>query len=132
MEVSEFVGRIAEENLVILTGKEAAWGNTFIRIHLRELDDGEQFPTKDEFTPIADVEVTQGDWNGYKNVFMYTIEDEDGTSDSFFIAPVADDDGEIEDILTVVIGVNAIEDEDTAMERDDMISAVMDTLMVND
>ena len=43
-----------------------------IRIHLRDLDDGEHFPTKDEFTPLADVEVTQGDWNGYKNVFMYT------------------------------------------------------------
>ena len=71
-----------DEDLVILTGKEAAWGNTFIRIHLRELDDGEQFPTKDEFTPIADVEVTQGDWNGYKNVFMYTLEYDDGTTKS--------------------------------------------------
>ena len=120
-----------DEDLVILTGKEAAWGNTFIRIHLRDLDDGEQFPTKDEFTPLADVEVTQGDWNGYKNVFMYTIEDEDGTSDSFFIAPVADDDGEIEDILTVEISVSKIDDEDTGMGRDDAISAVVDSLKID-
>ena len=119
------------EDLVVLTGKEAAWGNTFIRIHLRDLDDGEQFPTKDEFTPLADVEVTQGDWNGYKNVFMYTIEDEDGTSDNFFIAPVADDDGEIEDILTVEISIGKIDDEDTAMGRDDAISAVVDSLKID-
>ena len=118
------------EDMIILTGKDTAWGNTFIRIHLRELDDGEQFPTKDEFTPIADVEVTQGDWNGYKNVFMYTIEDEDGTSDSFFIAPVADDDGKIEDILTVEISVSRIDDEETAMARDDAISAVVDSLKI--
>ena len=120
-----------DEDLVILTGKDAAWGNTFIRIHLRELDDGEHFPTKDEFTPLADVEVTQGDWNGYKDVFMYTIEDEDGTSDNFFIAPVVDDDGEIEDILTVEISVGKIDDEDTAMGRDDAISAVLDSLKID-
>lgn len=122
-----------DEDLVILTGKEAAWGNTFIRIHLRELDDGEQFPTKDEFTPIADVEVTQGDWNGYKNVFMYTLEYDDGTSEHYFIAPVMDDDGkEVEDLLTVHIGISKIEDESVAMARDDAISAVVDSLKVDD
>ena len=118
------------EDLIILTGKDTAWGDTFIRIHLRDLDDGEHFPTKDEFTPLADVEVTQGDWNGYKNVFMYTIEDEDGTSDNFFIAPVTDGDGEVEDILTVEISVSKIDDEDTAMGRDDAISAVVDSLKI--
>ena len=61
---------------------------------------------------------------------MYTIEDEDGTSDSFFIAPVADDDGEIEDILTVEISVSRIDDEETAMARDDAISAVVDSLKI--
>ena len=119
------------EDMIILTGKDTAWGNTFIRIHLRDLDDGEHFPTKDEFTPLAEVEVTQGDWNGYKNVFMYTIEDEDGTSDNFFIAPVTDGDGEVEDILTVEISVSKIDDEDTAMGRDDAISAVMDSLKID-
>ena len=122
-----------DEDLVILTGKNEAWGNTYIRIHLADLDDGGHFPTKDEFTPLADVEVTQGEWNVYKDVFMYTINDEDGTVDSFFIAPVVDDDdGEVEDILTVEICVSKIEDEDVAMGRDDLISEVVDSLKVDD
>lgn len=122
-----------DEDLVILTGRNEAWGNTFIRIHLAELDDGEQFPTMESFTPLADVEVTQGEWNGFKDVFMYTIEDEDGTVDSFFIAPVMDDDGdEVEDILTVEISVSKVEEEEIAMERDDRISEVVDTLKVDD
>ena len=120
------------EDLIILAGKDTAWGDTFIRIHLRDLDDGEHFPTKDEFTPLADVEVTQGDWNGYKNVFMYTIEDKDGTSDNFFIAPVADGDGEVEDILTVEISVSKIDNDSVAMARDDAISAVVDSLKIDD
>ena len=45
---------------------------------------------------------------------------------------VIDDDGEVEDILTVVIGLEEMDDEDAAMERDDLISAVLDTLRVND
>ena len=122
-----------DEDLVILTGKDAAWGDTFIRIHLADLHDGETFPTMDEFTAMPDAkDLTQGEWLGFKDVFMYTVENEDGASEHYFIAPVIDDDGEVEDILTVVIGVNAIEDEETAMTRDDLISAVVDTLRVDD
>ena len=122
-----------DEDLVILTGKDAAWGDTFIRIHLADLHDGETFPTMDEFTAMPDAkDLTQGEWNGFKDVFMYTVEYEDGASEHYFIAPVIDDDGEVEDILTVVIGVSQLEDEDTAMERDDLISAVVDTLVVDD
>ena len=44
-----------------------------------------------------------------------------------------DDDGdEVEDLLTVEIGIENIEDEETAMERDDLISAVVDTLKADD
>ena len=122
-----------DEDLVILTGKDAAWGDTFIRIHLRDLEDHETFPTMDEFTAMPDAkDLTQGEWNGFRNVFMYTVEYEDGGSEHYFIAPVTDDDGEIDHILTVNIGISPIEDEDTAMGRDDLISAVMDTLKVND
>ena len=122
-----------DEDLVILTGKDEAWGNTFIRIHLADLRDGETFPTMDEFTAMPDAkDLTQGEWNGFKDVFMYTVEYEDGASEHYFIAPVIDDDGEVEDILTVVIGVSPIEDEDLAMTRDDLISAVLDTLQVDD
>ena len=124
-----------DEDLIILTAKDASWGEeTYIRIHLRDLDDGEQFPTMDEFTAMPGAsEVTQGEWNGYSNVFMYTVENEDGSQDNFFIAPVMDDDGdEVEDILTVEICVSKIEDEDIAMGRDDQISAVVDSLKIDD
>ena len=122
-----------DEDLVILNGKDAAWGDTFIRIHLADLHDGETFPTMDEFTAMPDAkDLTQGEWNGFRNVFMYTVEYEDGGSEHYFIAPVTDDDGEVEDILTVNIGISPIEDDDAAMERDDLISAVVDTLRVDD
>ena len=66
-------------------------------------------------------------------LFMcYTLEYNDGTSEHFFIAPVMDDDGkEVEDLLTVHIGVSKIEDESVAMARDDAISAVVDTLKID-
>ena len=122
-----------DEDLVILTGKDEAWGETFIRIHLAELRDGETFPTMDEFTAMPDAkDLTQGEWNGFKDVFMYTVEYEDGASEHYFIAPVTDDDGEVEDILTVNIGVSQLDDEGAAMARDDQISAVLDTQRVND
>lgn len=122
-----------DEDLIILDGKDAAWGNTFIRIHLADLDDGERFPTMDSFTAMPDAKnLTQGEWNGFKDVFMYTVEYEDGDAEHYFIAPVTDDDGEVEDILTVIIGTSPIEDEDTLMARDDQISAVLDTLRVDD
>jgi len=124
-----------DEDLIILDGKDAAWGNTFIRIHLADLRDGETFPTMDEFTAMPDAkDLTQGEWNGFKDVFMYTVEYDDGASEHYFIAPVTDDDddNEVEDILTVVVGVNKLDDEDAAMERDDLISAVLDTLKVDD
>ena len=44
-----------------------------------------------------------------------------------------DDDGkEVDDRLTVHIGVSKIADESVAMERDDAISAVVDSLKVDD
>ena len=122
-----------DEDLVILDGKDAAWGNTFIRIHLADLRDGETFPTMDEFAAMPDAkDLTQGEWNGFRNVFMYTVEYDDGGLEHYFIAPVFDEDGEVEDILTVNIGVNQLDDEDAVMARDDQISAVLDTLRVND
>ena len=121
------------EDLVILTGKDAAWGDTFIRIHLRDMGDGETSPTMDEFTAMPDArDLTQGDWNGFTNVFMYNVEYADGGAEYYFIAPVTDDDGEIDNILTVVIGASKIDDENVAMGRDDLISAVLDTLKVDD
>ena len=126
--------RTDDETLVILDGKNEAWGNTYIRIYLAELRDGETVPTMEEFAEMPDTEVTQGEWNGYSDVFMYTLNNEDdGSSQHFFIAPLADeDDGEVEDLLTVEISITDIEDEDVAMERDDLISAVVDSLRIDD
>ena len=125
--------RTDDEATVVLHGKNEVWGNTFISFYLKDLDDGEQFPTMEEMSQIPDTTVTQGDWNGYKNAFMYTLEYDDGTSEHFFIAPVMDkDDKEIEDVLTVHIGITKLDDEDAAMARDDAISAVVHTLKVND
>ena len=122
-----------DEDLVILTGKDAAWGDTFIRIHLRDLDDGEKFPTLDTLTAMPDAsEVTQGDWAGFKGVLMYTVEYDDGATENYFIAPVRDDDGDIDDILTVIIGTSKLDDEDAATTRDDLISNVVNTLYVDD
>ena len=124
--------RTDDETTVVLHGKNEAWGNTFISFYLRDLEDGEKLPTMEEMSQIPDTTVTQGDWNGYKDVFMYTLEYDDGTSEHFFIAPVMDDDGrEIDDMLTVQIGVSKIEDESAAMARDDAISAVVDSLKVD-
>ena len=121
-----------DEDLVILTGKDPAWGDTFIRIHLRDMEDGEKFPTMDEFTAMPDAtNVSQGDWNGFTNVFMYTVEYKDGNSENYFIAPVMDE-GKVDDILTVNVGVSRIDDEATLMRRDDLISAVLDSLKVSD
>ena len=121
-----------DEDSIVLATKDDYLGQTYVRIYLRDLEDGEKFPTAAEFTPLADVEVTQGEWNGYKDVFMYTIEDEDGTSDNFFIVPIYDDDGEIEDSLTIEICVTKVEDEEAAMLRDDAISEIVDTLRIDD
>jgi hypothetical protein len=86
-----------------------------------------------EMSEIPNTTVTQGDWNGYRDVFMYTLEYDDGTSEHYFIAPVMDnDDKEVEDLLTVHIGTSKIEDESVAMARDDAISAVVDSLKVDD
>ena len=125
--------RTDDETTVVLYGKNEAWGHTFVAFYVRDLKDGEKFPTMEEMSEIPDTTVTQGDWNGYTDVFMYTLEYDDGTTENYFIAPVKDkDDKEIEDVLTVHIGTSKIEDEAAIQERDDAISAVVDSLKVDD
>ena len=122
-----------DEDLIILSGKNEAWGDTYVKIHLQDLDDNDRFPTLDDFVDMGDTVVTQGDWNGYKDVFMYSYDTEDDTTVSLFLAPVRDDDDDdIEDILTVEIGISHIEDDETAMGRDDLISAILDSLVIDD
>ena len=125
--------RTDDETTVVLYGKNEAWGHTFVAFYVRDLNDGEKFPTMEEMSQMPDTTVTQGDWNGYTDVFMYTLEYDDGTTENYFIAPVKDkDDKEIEDILTVHIGTTKIDDEAVLQERDDAISAVVDSLKVDE
>ena len=127
-----------DELLVILDGTDPAWGNVFVKIHLADLDEdrGETFPTLADFAELEkalNTTVTQGDWNGFRNVFSYEIDDGDAM-EYVFIAPVYDDDhaNEVEDILTITIGIDKIEDEEAGMQRDDAISEVLDTLNILD
>ncbi|MGX8706622.1 MAG: hypothetical protein ACSW8J_08595 [bacterium] len=124
-----------DEDMVVLNFKDAEWGDGYIRIHLRDMEDGEKFPTLQDFAELEqglNTQVTQGEWNGYKDVFMYDVDDGD-TLEATFIVPIYDDDDrEVEDILTVKICVTHIDDEETAMARDDRISEVVDTLKVLD
>ena len=125
--------RTDDETTVVLYGKNEAWGHTFVAFYVRDLKDGEKFPTMEEMSEIPDTTVTQGEWNGYTDVFMYTLEYDDGTTENYFIAPVKDkDDKEIEEVLTVHIGTTKIDDEAVLQERDDAISAVVDSLKVDD
>ena len=118
-----------DEDLVILSDKNGG----YIRIHLRELEDGEKFPTAEEIAADRGVEVeTMETWGNFKNTLCFELPDAENGTEYVFISPVYDDDGEIDDILTVNIGGPAIEDEDAAMEGSDKISAVVDTLKVFD
>lgn len=119
-----------DELLVILGAKDEAWGDTYVKIHLADLDDGETFPTPDDVAAslgTADIEVTQGEWNGYEDVIMYDFPD-DSAIESVFIVPVYDaDDGEVDEVMTIDIGITDLDDE-AAMTRDDAISTVLDSL----
>lgn len=122
-----------DETTVVIYGKNEAWGKTYVSFYLKDMKDGEKFPTADEIGKENNTAVTEGDWNGYKNVLMYTLEGDEGMTRSYFIVPVMDDDGhEIDDMLEVQIGVSKIDDDATAMERDDAISAIVDSLKLVD
>ena len=117
-----------EEDMVILHDKNQGG----IRIHLRDMEDGETFPTAEEIAKDLNVEVTKMDeWGNFKDVLTYDTQS-DNFIESVFIAPIYDDDGEIDDILTVRIGVEKDVDEAAGMARDDAISEIVNTLKVDD
>lgn len=112
-----------DDHLVILTGRKAAWGETYIRFYMHMQEEDEAVPTVESVKALLpDVEVTQGEWNGFSQVVMYF----DGF-EHIFLVPLTT--GEL---LTVGVGVTDIEDDDLAMARDDQISAVLDTLALVD
>lgn len=118
---------------VVIYGKVESWGYYYVSFHVEDLKDGQPFPTAEALAKEKGVEVTESDWNGYKNVLMYTIEGDDGMTRSTFVVPVMDDDdNEIDDILHVVIATSKIKNEADLQARDDAISAVVDSLKVDD
>lgn len=114
-----------DDNLVlVLGGKNEAWGEVFIRFIRTELDtDADLKAHQDaEAELIAGVGATKGEWNGFHDVLMYAIEDEECTEQSFVIS-CSDDE-----TMAILVHVENIEDEEAIMERDDQISAVLGSL----
>lgn len=126
---------VTDDNLsVVLKGKNEAWGATTITLELFDLDDDATFPTLDDYSGMVEngVEVQQGEWNGFADVLSFDLELDEGR-EYVFLVPVKDaDDGEIEEEMIINVTITAVEDEETAMMRDDAISAVLDTLKVVD
>jgi len=122
-----------DEDRIVMGFRDSAWGNGYISIVRQELPDGTPYPTQEEIA--AELGVTQLEklptWGHFKDVFTASFTKDDVT-ETVFIAPVIDDDGEAEEMVTVTIGVNSLADEDAAMARDDAISAIVDTLRVDD
>lgn len=121
-----------DELTVVLGGTNADWGEYNVKFYLADLDDGEAFPTLEDFAEMQaslDMEIDQMEWNGFKDVILYTIHDV-GSTEQVFLVPLYDD-GRIDDQLTITITVQDLADE-AAMARDDAISEVLDTMMIVD
>ena len=113
--------------VLVLTGKNAAWGDT--EIEFLKLDTEDEPYTLDQFAELEealDTTVEQGEWNGFKDVFQYAYEVEDVIGQTFIIS--YDDD----ESLTISVTVTAMNDEDAQQLRDDAISAVLDSLKIID
>ena len=124
-----------DEDLVLLGFKNAEWGEGYVRIHLRDMKDGETFPTLDDFKDVqeslnAPVEQMET-WANFKNVITYEAVSDD-VHETVFVAPAMEKDGEIDDILTVSIGVTSLDDEETGMLRDDALSDLVNSIQIID
>lgn len=124
-----------DEDRVILGYKNDSWGDGYITIQVDDLPDNKPYPTDAEIAESLGVEATQLEklptWGNFTNVITVAVTT-DGLTETMFIAPVIDDDGEAEEMLTVVIATSELEDEAITQDRDDAISAVVDTLKVDD
>ena len=134
-----FKVNLEEENdddvLVILAGKDEAWGETIMSFELSEVNKVNQFPKVEDFAGLSDDPAdapTQGEWNGFRDVIMYGNSEGELHASNFFVPVYDDDDNEIEEILHVEYRVSPIEDEAVAKTRDDAISAILDSLKLID
>ena len=105
-------------HFVVLSAKDEAWGKTYVRFYVHKEDAYSSVESLQELLP--DIEITQGEWNGFNDVIMY-----DDNEEALFLVPLTTGDW-----MTVGIHVTEIEDSDAAMTRDDLISAVLTSLKV--
>ncbi len=117
-----------DDNLVlVLSGKVETWGNVFIQFTRVEFDEEDLYTMQEaEQELINNTGATKGEWNGFYDVLMYGIDDEECIEQTYVIT-CSDDE-----TLSILIHVDKIEDELSAKERDDQISAVVDTVVFLD
>jgi len=122
-----------DDLIVMLKPTDAAWGEeTSLTIHLTDARDNTPVPSVSDFDGMGEEPATQGEWNGFKDVVMCTYPEGNHTN-SVFNIPIFDrEDGELEETLTIIVSTSPIEDEAVITERDDNISAVLDSLKVID
>ena len=119
---------------VVLNGTNDQWGAYSIVFNLRDLAEGEAAPELGAYGDELEegAEATQGEWNGFENVIQYS----NATDEAYyqvFIVPVKDaEDGEVEEVLSIFVEAQKLEGEDAAMDRDDAISNVLDSLKLLD
>ena len=122
----EYQSEDDDDLVLVLGGKVEAWGQVFIQMNrvALDLEDEEAVAAYEaaEQELIKGAGATKGEWNGFQDVLMYAFDDEECLEQTFVIPTT---DGET---LSILVHVDKIEDEDAAMERDDQISAVLDTL----
>lgn len=124
IEVEDYASKEDDADaVVILTGKEPAWGETTIEIFESDAYTQEEI---DELETALETTMETGEWNGFKNVMMYSYQIDD-ISGQAFVIPCEDDDA-----LTASVSTGAVADEAVRQNRDDAISAVLDSLKILD
>lgn len=123
---------VEDLHFLVLQGIRAEWDEYAVAFAMRELEDGETAPSLDNPGDFVEDGATleQGEWNGFENVIMYTTETDD-TLQQVFVVPV-EDDGEVEDVLAITVTTKKLDDEEAAMAQSDAISAVLDSLVIDD
>lgn len=122
-----------DDDKIMLGFKNESWGAGTITIQLQEIPDGKLYPTRDEIAESLGTEALENldTWGNFTDVITASFVNGDVT-ETKFIAPVYDDDGKAEEMLTVTIGITDLDDEAAAQDRDDAISDIMDTLKIDD
>ena len=113
---------LSENEVVLIRQYRSAVDQYIYELPAGTREKGEDIRHTAERELIDNAGATKGEWNGFYDVLMYGFEDEECIEQTFVI-PCTDDE-----TLSILIHADKIADEAAAMERDDQISAVVDTL----